>query len=63
MGILTGKWYLDLIIVVVIGIVVIMVVSWLLGAFALNGWHWARFLDPIIAHEPSWDYHTLISLT
>lgn len=41
MTLLTGRWYLDIIIVVAIVIIAIMVVSWLLG---YHPWYW-RMID------------------
>jgi len=38
MGLLTGNTIVDVIIVIIIGIIVIMLVSWLLGGFGHSYW-------------------------
>jgi hypothetical protein len=52
MAILTGNTIVDVIIVIIIGIVVIMLLSWLLGGFGHPFWY-ARMLDYWGANTPS----------
>jgi hypothetical protein len=42
---LTGRWYLDIIIVVVVAIIAIMVVSWLLGYG--HPWYSSNFIGEL----------------
>jgi hypothetical protein len=50
MTILTGNTIVDIIIVIIIGIVVIMVVGWLLGAFS-HPFYGPRLIDQLYSGE------------